>query len=400
MRLLMALCRTILGLTLIISGLLKLIDPVGTGLLVKEYLSFMHLGFLNGGAIAFGIALSSVEFVTGSCIIIGNRIRVFSIVSLILMGGFTLLTLYLAIFNPIADCGCFGEALHLTNWQTFFKNIVLLLCALLIFSQHRRYVLLAPVALEWCFTALLTAIALWVGISSFNHLPVKDFTALREGTDLLTLSEEQMRYETTFIYSKDGEEAEFSIEELPDSTWTFVDSRTVALEGSEKMAQIDLTLRDMEGEYDENLLVGSGRHFAAVVWDNAAMSEKKWRRIADFRQRLESAGESLILLSASENVPDEFYEECYVVDRKTLMTLLRSNGGAVYINNGVIIRKWSSKSLAGDSLDKVLNEDADNTVLSAILSANSRFNLYIIGILLILVLIWYFCRALKKKKNI
>ena len=399
MRILRAICRIILGLTLIMSGMLKLIDPVGTGLIVKEYLSFLHLGFLNGGAVALGIALSSIEFITGACIAIANRIRIFSWIALILMGGFTLLTLYLALFNPIADCGCFGEAIHLTNWQTFLKNIVLMLCALLVFFQRKNFTRLAPTALEWSFTALFTAIALWIGISSLNHLPVKDFTTLREGTDLVALSEEQMSYETTFIYSKDGEEAEFTIEDLPDSTWTFVDSRTVVKEGSERMAQIDLSLRDMDGEYDNELLMGPGRHFAAVVWDNAHMTPRKWERLEAFKQRVESAGERLILLSASENVPDEFYDDCYVVDRKTLMTLLRSNGGAVYVNEGTIAFKWSSKSLGDGAFDKIMSEDPDNTILNTILSSTSRFNLNIIGILLILALIRYFCRALRRKKK-
>ena len=248
MRFLRGLCRVLFALTFIFSGVLKLLDPVGTGLIVHEYLSFMHLDFLDSGAIVLGIALATLEFLIGICVLSGLRLRIVAWVALILTAFFTILTFYLMRFNPISDCGCFGEAIHLTNTQTFIKNVVLLVLAILIFLGRKRATRVAPAPLEWVFIALFALVGLSVALRALATIPQVDFTAYRVGSSLDELAQEnQARFETTFIYTKDGHTEEFTLDNLPDDSWTYLDSKTVQLGGSTRMAQVDFTLDQMEG---------------------------------------------------------------------------------------------------------------------------------------------------------
>ena len=137
MKRLNGLFRLLFGLTFIVSGFTKLIDPAGTGLIVKEYFAFMHLGFLDSLATLFGLLMSTLEMLTGICVITGAFLAVFSCIGMIMMSAFTLVTIYLVIFNPISDCGCFGEAIHLTNMQSLAKNLILLPISILIFLWNR-----------------------------------------------------------------------------------------------------------------------------------------------------------------------------------------------------------------------------------------------------------------------
>ena len=200
MKLSKALCRLIFGLTFILSGFLKLTDPIGTGLIILEYLAVFHLGFLNAASIGIGIALSAIEFLIGISILLGLRMRFFTWLGLGFISFFTLLTLYLAIFNPITDCGCFGEAIHLTNWETFYKNLVLLTCALVLFFNRKSFIPIAHAAVEWVSVGLFLSVALLIAIPTYYNIPQIDFTAYKIGTDLDKLTREShAEYETVFF---------------------------------------------------------------------------------------------------------------------------------------------------------------------------------------------------------
>ena len=184
MRFLRALCRVLFALTFIVSGALKLLDPVGTGLIVKEYLDFMHLDALVPAAIGLGIALATTEFLIGVCVLSGLRFRIVAWAALILTAFFTGLTLYLMIYNPISDCGCFGEAIHLTNRQTFFKNVVLLVLAILMFLGRKRATRVAPVWLEWTLVGIFAVVGISVAIRALGTIPQVDFTAYSVGNSV------------------------------------------------------------------------------------------------------------------------------------------------------------------------------------------------------------------------
>lgn len=378
MRFLRDICRVVFALTFILSGVLKLIDPVGTGLIVKEYLDFMHLGFLMQFSVAMGIALSALELTIGCCVLTGIKLRFFSSVALGVIGVFTLLTLYLVIANPISDCGCFGEVIHLTNTQTFIKNLVLLLLGLFIFFTRKKATRIARDPLETIIAAFFGLIGICIALHAWATIPGIDFTAYRTGTDLGELADaNQARYETTFLYSRDGKVEEFTLDNLPDDSWTYVDSRTELVEGDTKMAQIDFQLEESEGQ-----------QLAVTIYNPAAITEKQQQRIESFRKRALMAGSEVVVYG-----PGDEYRSA---DRKSLMTLNRSNGGAVYFNDGVIVRKWANSQLDKVNPAEILESDPDVLILKSRINEQIYVSILIAGLLLILALVRYFCRMFIK----
>lgn len=375
MRFLLALFRILFALTFIVSGALKLVDPVGTGLIVKEYLDFMHLDALEPAAIGLGIALAVTEFTIGICILGGLRIRIISWITLIMVAGFTGLTLYLMLFNPISDCGCFGEAIHLTNTQTFLKNVVLLVLAILIFLGRKRATRIAPAWLEWTFVGIFVLLATAVAIRALATIPQVDFTAYRVGNSLDELAQEnQARYETTFLYTKDGHTEEFTLDNLPDESWTYLDSKTVQVGGSTKMAQVDFTLEQMEGPV-----------LAVTIYNPEALDAGQLERIEHFKQAAALRGQEVVVYGPSGD---------YVTaDRKSLMTLNRSNGGAVYFNDATIVAKWANLELPEVDLAAVLDEDPDVLILRHRIREQLYVSILIAGALVLMAFMRIICKS-------
>ncbi len=378
MRFLRGLCRMIFALTFILSGVLKLLDPVGTGLIVKEYLDFMGLLFLEPASIVLGIALATAEFVIGICVLSGLRIRIVAWVALILTALFTGLTFYLMRYNPISDCGCFGEAIHLTHTQTFFKNVILLFFAVMVLLGRKRATRVASVWLEWTFIGVFALVAVSVALRALATIPQVDFTAYRVGNSLDELQQEnQARYETTFLYTKDGHTEEFTLDNLPDDSWTYLDSHTEQVGGSTRMAQVDFTLDQREGPV-----------LAVTVYDPARLRPENLERIDEFCHVARQYGQEVVRYGPTE--------EYTLADRKSLMTLNRGNGGAVYFNDGVIVAKWSNVELPEVDLGAVLAEDPDVLILRERIREQLYISILIAGVLLLMVLMRVLCKAFVK----
>lgn len=376
MRIVRGFCRVIFALTFILSGVLKLLDPVGTGLIVKEYLDFMHLDFLESASVVLGIALATTEFTIGICVLDGLRLKIVAWAALILQSVFTLLTLYLMLFNPISDCGCFGEAIHLTNTQTFLKNVVLLALAVVIFLGRKRASRVAWPGLEWAFIGLFALLGLSVAVRALATIPQVDFTAYRVGSSLDELAQEnQARFETTFLYTKDGHTEEFTLDNLPDESWTYLDSHTVQLSGSTKMAQVDFTLEQMEGPV-----------LAVSVHHPDALNTENKDRIERFCKAALMQGQEVLRYG-----PTEEYE---TADWKSLLTLNRSNGGAVYFNDGVVVAKWANSELPKVDLEAVLHEDPDVLILKQRIREQLYVSILVAGVLVMLVLLRVLCKLL------
>ena len=393
--------RLIFGITFVVSGWLKIMDPTGTGLIVSEYLKAAHLGFLSFSAVPVGITLSTLELLLGISVLLGFQMRIASVAALVMTSFFTLLSAWLYAFDPIADCGCFGEAIHLTNAQTFWKNIVLLLSILLIFFHRRRYRLVAPRAAEWTFLGLYFLLALGVSLSALIWKPWVDFGDFKIGTPVLERLEEaasyQPEYVTTFIYEKEGLQQEFPLEQLPDSTWTFVDSKTQLLGSSE--LPFDFPVKDAAGNYVvDSLLNRPEPLFTAVVYRPGRRTDRYWEKLGQLQDSLQLRGASLRVLMAADTAQVHPYaalsgiapEHFLYSDYKTLIALSRSNGGVVYWNEAVVIKKWSFRARPLHRLD-LLEEDAE------IVAANGTISQQLIceGIILIsilsLVLMRYVC---------
>ena len=225
--------RLLIGVVFIFSGFVKAVDPVGGAIKIGDYLTSFGLDMLQPFTALVSFALSAAEFAMGVCMLLGVYRRYNSFLVLLFMAFMTPLTLYLALFNPVSDCGCFGDAIVISNWETFFKNLVLSAAAIMVFMHSGKMFQCFTYKVYW-FVALFSyffciGFAYW----NYNHLPVMDFRPYKIGANIPSLmaipdGAPEDEYKYTFVYEKDGVQKEFSLENYPqnDSTWTFVESKT------------------------------------------------------------------------------------------------------------------------------------------------------------------------------
>lgn len=380
-------CGFITGFVFFLSGIVKLMDPVGAGLVMDEYFSFLHIGFLSFSAKAAGVFFALAETIIGTALITGVWRRITVQCAIALQSFFTLLTLLLVIFNPEMDCGCFGEAIHLTHTQTFIKNIILLALLLAYYipssglgnTRKKKYVSFGVV----------TASVLLFTIYSLIYIPLVDFTAYRSGARLeagAEVSADEI-YESVFTYEKDGKQEAFTLGHLPDSTWTFVSVDTRMKEGY-KESLAGLSFYEPEtGEYRDGIAT-EGKVMAISVYDTD-MNARKWNGIRAFRSRASDAGFAVILLCASQDgIPSDLAASAYISDYKTLISLNRSNGGVTYFCDGQLIRKWSRISAPDASqLKEIAGTDATEISIAQDSKGSLVFQgflLYVFAIMLLL----------------
>lgn len=383
-------CAFVLGAVFLISGILKLMDPVGSEFIMKSYFSFLHIGFMDFSAKFFGVAFALTEAVLGAALMSGVWRKVVGIAVVALTTFFTLLTLVLLIFNPVMDCGCFGEAIHLTHLQTFVKNVIL--CALCCGAFIPMRELDRPVKVKYVSFALTACSLVALLIYSLVALPLKDYTAFHPGAMLQAAADEQYKdfSELEFIYEKDGVTQAFSLDALPDSSWNFVDSR---IRQDDFAAGTVLTLTDDAGEYCDSLATkGNVLVVSAYRKLSAGRIEGIESLVADAR----AAGLTPIVLVPSDDVLAAASEKhaaledglVYYSDYKTLATLNRSNGGATWISDGQIVRKWSyTLRPSSEKLSAALAEDPTALALETQSTGSlalQSFLLYIFAVLLLL----------------
>lgn len=393
-------CGFITGFVFFLSGIFKLLDPVGAGLVMKEYFDFLHVPFLGFMAKPLAGMLALLETVIGTALITGVWRRLTAYAGLVMQGFFTLLSILLVIFNPSMDCGCFGEVIHLTHMQTFLKNIVL--CLLLVCYTFPVKVLGGPKRKKFVSFGIVTiSVMVFAGIS-WMFIPMVDFTDFKPATalqasDTFPTSEEDL-YEAVFTYEKDGRTQHFTLDCLPDSTWTFVSTDT-RLRKEYSGAIVGLSFYDRDGEYHDRL-AADGKVMVVSVYD-PEIRAKKWAAISAFVSRAEKAGfRPLVLvaesseelqkrLSGLEGPVGKLLENCtYSADYKTLITMNRSNGGVTYFSGGYLIRKWSAKTRPdAHELAELYDRDETETMTADSTKGSLTFQgflLYVFAVMLLL----------------
>lgn len=369
-------CAFLTGFVFFLSGIFKLTDPVGAGLVMSEYYKFFHIGFLDFTALPAAVILAFAETTIGAALVSGVWRKVAAFAASGFLAFFTLLTLILVIFNPEMDCGCFGEVVHLSHMQTFIKNIVLCLLCFAAFypykefgrTRRRKYV---------AFPMVMTAVMAFTAYSLI-FIPLTDYTDYKPATRLMAAEHpsdtgEDM-YEYVVVYEKNGQQKEFSLESLPDSTWTFVESKAVPKSGYIMETAPELSFTDSEGNYQDDLAV-RGPVFVISVYRPSTVSRDKWLEISQFADYAESSGYTPLLLTATS--PDQYMTvlknkglddseiakmsgRVFYSDFKTLLAMNRSNGGITFFYDGYLVRKWSYNGRP-DQNDLVELSEADIT---------------------------------------
>jgi uncharacterized membrane protein YphA (DoxX/SURF4 family) len=352
--------RIIFGTVFIFSGFAKSIDPWGSVYKIEEYLTAFHMGFFDFLAIPCAFFLFAIEFGVGVCLLLGIYRKVNSLFALIFMAVMTPLTLYSAIMNPVTDCGCFGDALPITPWASFFKNIPLLLMSVVLYLQHS---MITPLftgrfrffTLIWTYTFILG-----FGLYGFCNLPVFDFRPYRVGTNLpaaMTVPEnaEQPVFDTRFIYSYNGKQREFTIDNYPkdDSTWIFVKAKTLTVKKDYQPPVHDFSITAGNGDdITGSILSDTGFTFLLIAPKLEKASTCHTEQINNMYDYAEEFGCKFYALTASlsseirkwtENTGAE-YPFC-TTDEVTLKTIIRSNPGLLLLKNGTIINKWPGRAM-------------------------------------------------------
>jgi uncharacterized membrane protein YphA (DoxX/SURF4 family) len=363
------LSRIIGGATFVFSGFVKMVDPRGFAYKIQDYLIAFGLSEWFSLALPVAILLPVVEFLLGVCLLLGIYRKPVSRLFLLFMMVMTPFTLWIAIKNPVEDCGCFGDAVVIGNWATFYKNIVLLGCAILTVIHY--YKITPFLSSKTALAAALFTAFFGVAFAVYNvmNLPIIDFRPYKIGTyipDKMKIDPAKAdQYETIFVYEKEGVREEFTEENYPwnDSTWTFVEMKTRLVKKGEKPEIEDFSIVELEWDEEgnrymeaaditEKILSDPSYSFLVISYTLSDIRSDELSRLkvladyaAKYRYPLYCVTASTFETIAEwERRHQSGFTFCHA-DELLLKTIIRSNPGVVLLKNGTIIRKWGSRSL-------------------------------------------------------
>ena len=354
-------CRFILAVTFIFSGYVKAIDPLGTLYKLKDYAAAMALNDIlpDWALVIVAIALGALEFSLGVFMLFAVRRHMVSKLTLALMSVMTALTVWIYIADPVKDCGCFGDALTLTNGETLLKNIVLIACATLVAWRPVDMARFISRTNQWIVRYYTITYIVVTSVYCLYTLPIFDFRPYRVGTNIKQGMEipegaEQPEFESTFILRKNGVTREFTLDNYPDSTWEYVDTKTVQTKKGYEPPIHDfaITTNDTGEDITEQVLTKKGYTFLLVSPRLAVADDSNFGDIDQIYEYAEENGVDFFCLTASTNEDIERWRELtgaeYTfcnADETTLKTMIRSNPGLILLKDGTIIGKWSHNAL-------------------------------------------------------
>ena len=365
--------RFILAAAFIFSGFVKAVDPLGFQYKIQDYLAAFGMAswFPSFFPLLGGIVLSAVEFFIGISLFFATRRTLATSLALMLMIFMTPLTLYLAIFDPVSDCGCFGDAWALTTWETSASYTHLLLAAIGAFKGRKMLVRFISQKMEWLVSLYTLFFVFTLSFYCLDRLPVLDFRPYKVGKNILegmTMPEgaKPSVYESVFILEKNGEKKEFTLENYPDSTWTFVDTRTVLKEKGYEPAIHDFSMIELNTGEDitEDVLTDMGYTFLLVAHRIEEADDSNIDLINEVYDYSVEHGYKFYCLTSSPEEQIELWKDktgaeypfCQM-DDITLKTMIRSNPGLMLIKNGTILNKWSDEDIPDEYVltDKLEN---------------------------------------------
>lgn len=364
--------RFILGITFVFSGFTKAVDPYGFAYKIQDYLIAFGLEYFSSLSLAASIALCVIEFTVGVFLLLGMYRKWNTRVALLIMLFMTPLTLYLAIANPVSDCGCFGDALIISNWNTFFKNIVLLAAAIIATIYNQKITNFFTGKFYW--VAALFVISYGIVFAVYNSInePIFDFRPYKIGTNIPDqMSVEEGKgdvYQNIFIYEKDGEKKEFTETNYPwqDSSWIFVDRINKLVKEGQKPTIQDFEISrlylnpnktEIEDQEDitQEVLEDENYTFLMIAYSLSKMNNSYISRFADVNNYaidnkynfycLTSSTEDEIIKWENDNANN--FKFC-LTDERTLKTIMRSNPGLMIIKDGIIINKLTGSDVPSE----------------------------------------------------
>ncbi len=354
-RVMVNVCRFLLAATFLFSGFVKANDPIGTVLKIKDYLaawSFPSVPELF--LVMAAIALAFFEFTLGLYLFFGMRRKWMSRLALVFMAFMTALTVYIYVADPVSDCGCFGDAVALTNGQTLLKNVVLLGAAVAVALWYDRQVQIISRRFYWILSTVLSMGVIVYALYCIYALPVIDFRPYKVGTDLRAMTEmsggQRPEFVNTVVYEKDGRTIEVGLDEdEPDSSWTYVETRRKQVGGTDEGSASGFFIMDDETDITDDIMRTDGYLFLLVAPDMRTADESVMDRINDLYDYSQQEDMEFYCLTASDKPAQDRWVDytgaeyiIYTSDADVLQTMIRSNPGLIMLRDGIIVRKWSS----------------------------------------------------------
>ena len=362
MKVVVNIARVLAGLLFIFSGLVKAIDPRGLAYKMEEFFeAWSNAGFMKGMmeslghySLSFSMIMITLEVVVGVALLIGWQKRLTTFILLLLMIFFTFLTGYVLFSGKIRACGCFGDCIPLTPMQTFTKDIILLIFALLLLIKNNLITPIAKPFFSFLYILIATLLTLALQFYVLKHLPIADCLPYKKGNDILKLRQMpanaiQDKFDISFVYEKNGEKKEFK-KDFPDSTWTFVERKQTLVEkGSNNVPLInDFSLTDSDDNNATDSILSNPDYYYMVFIKEVPDNTDKW--LADFKKISNDAAvkiRKLYVITAQRSVVERFLlknaisvDKVLSCDATAIKTAARTNPTLYEMKGSVVQNKW------------------------------------------------------------
>jgi uncharacterized membrane protein YphA (DoxX/SURF4 family) len=392
--------RIAIGLLFIFSGYVKAIDPIGSEIKFGEYFEAFGMSVFEPYALFFGVLLSAVELLIGLSFLLGLKMRPVSAIAILFMTFMTGLTLVLAITDAVQDCGCFGDAIKLTNWQTFYKNLIIMPFVIYAFIERDNFRQILGNRTEWIVAGLLLLASTGISVYAYNHLPFIDFMAYRVGTNIpegMIIPENapmDVYEESTFIYEKDGIQQTFTLDSLPDDTWKFVSAPAPKLLKQGYIPPTkDFSVTILEtGEAIHEDIFARGGYIIFITSPDIANAKLKNSEVVNELYNYSSANEVnfMMLSNSSDNLNQIYFQNTgakypiYSTDATVLKSMVRSNPGIMLLKDNTILKKWNINDAPSvDELKELMSRNPDE-IITENLRCSRLTNIAFAGIVFIL----------------
>ena len=365
LKMIVNLCRIIVAVTFIFSGFVKAIDPIGTQYKLQDYLGAIGMaGILpNWTLLAVAVFLAAIEFCIGIFLLFAIQRRLISKLTVAFMAFMTMVTVWIVVADPVKDCGCFGDALHLTNTETLIKNIVLLVCSLVIMYRPLAMFRFVSKSNQWIVTNYTIVFILVSSGLSLYYLPIFDFRPYHIGVNIprgmeIPKGAKLPQFKTTFIMEKNGQRKEFTLDNYPDASWKFIDSKTVQTSEGYIPPIHDFSITDNKTGLDltNSVLSHKGYTFLLIAPHLETADDSNFGDIDRLYEYVQSYDIPFYCLTASTtkaikrwiDLTGAEYPFC-ITDEAVLKTIIRSNPGLLLLKDGTIINKWSHNNLPNEA---------------------------------------------------
>jgi uncharacterized membrane protein YphA (DoxX/SURF4 family) len=346
----LTICRLLVGALFIFSSFTKGVDPLGTKYKMLDYLSAYHMTWLNNLAMVLAVLMILAEFIVGFCLITKMLPRLAVLGATLLMLFFTFTTLFDALYNMVPDCGCFGTAIKMSNWQTFYKNLVIDTLLIPLIMNNKLLENKLGKGVQWLIAILFALAFLGFELYNYRHLPVVDFMDWKVGKQMSASSNEETKIYLTYKNKATGEKQEFLSPNYPwndsvwMSEWEFVQQR---MEGGTKF--LGFSALDEDDNDVTDLILDTENLLMFTSHDLAKVTEKEWAKVKEITEEAGSRGYYVVWVVANE--PEyveqlrekyDFLYEVYYADALEIKPIVRSNPGLIWLDNGLVKDKWSS----------------------------------------------------------